>query len=150
MSVQFGIATMTLGGIDIGYLQGVTMDWGFDTAKLYSGAAIYPVDVRTHTGTISGNAEFANLNAVTLANILGGTRTGDVIDLTDADFPSTFQLVTTVVTDGLTLEITFNKVRSTGLSLPFSRDNHVIPNFNFECEADASGNVATINVGDIS
>ena len=150
MSVQFGIATMTLGGIDIGFLQGVTIDFSYDTADLYSGAAIFPVDVRTHTGTITGSAEFANLNAVALANILGGTRTGDVIDLDDTDFPSTFQLVTTVVTDGLTFQLTFNKVRSTGLSLPFSRDNHVIPNFNFKCEADASGNVATINVGDIS
>lgn len=150
MSVQFGIATMTLGGIDIGYLQGVTIDFSYDTADLYSGAAIFPVDVRTHTGSINGSAEFAQLNAVTFEKILGGTRTFDTIDLDDTDFPSTFQLVTTVVTDSLTFQITFNKVRATGLSLPFARDNHVIPNFSFKCEADASGNVATIDVGDIS
>ena len=49
MSVQFGIATMTFGGVNIGYLQNVSVDFAFDVAQLYSGNAIYPVDVRTHT-----------------------------------------------------------------------------------------------------
>lgn len=148
--VQFGIATMVYGGINIGYLQNVSIEFAFDVAQLYSGAAIYPVDVRTHTGTITGTAEFADLTAVSFQKILGGSLSGDTLTLTDTDFPTTFSLVTTVVTDSITFQITFNKVRSTSMSIPFSRDAHLIPSFGFSAESDASGNVATIDVGDIS
>ncbi|MHA2363873.1 MAG: hypothetical protein ACXAC7_07935 [Candidatus Hodarchaeales archaeon] len=149
-AVQFGIATMSHGGVNIGFLQNVNIDFAFDVAQLYSGAAIYPVDVRTHTGTISGTAEFADLNAAAFQKLLGGTIAGDVITLTDTDFPATFQLITTVITDSITFKITFPKARSTSMSIPFSRDSHLIPNFGFQVESDASGNVATIDVGDVS
>jgi hypothetical protein len=141
---------MTVGGISLGYLQGVSIDFNFDRAMLYSGANIYPVDVRTHTGTITGNAEFADLTAVAFEKLLGGTRNNDQIDLDNSDYPTTFQMVTTLVTDSITFEVTFNAVRSTKLSLAFARDQHLIPNFDFECYADTNGDVATIDVGDVS
>lgn len=150
MSVQFGIAAMTFGGVTIGYLQGVTVDFNYDVAQLYSGGAIFPVDVRVHTGVISGSAEFANITAAAIEKLLGGTRTGDTIDLDNTDYPETFSLVTHVTTDSIQFKITFNKCRATSTSFPFSRDSHVIPNFEFNIEADANGNVATIDVGDIS
>ena len=150
MAVQFGIATMVYGGVNIGYLQNVSIEFSFDVAQLYSGAAIYPIDVRTHTGTITGTAEFADLNAITFQKLLGGTRSLDTLTLSETDFPTTFALVTTVVTDSITFQITFNKVRSTSMSIPFARDNHLIPSFGFAVESDDSGNVATIDVGDIS
>lgn len=149
-SVQFGIATMQFGGVDIGYLQNVTVDFAFDVAQLYSGAAIYPVDVRTHTGTISGTAEFADLTSIAFQKVLGGTRNLDTITLSDTDFPTSWSLSTTVVTDSITFKITFNKARSTSMSIPFSRDSHLIPSFGFQVESDASGSVATIDIGDIS
>ena len=150
MSVQFGIATMQFGGVNIGYLQNVSIDFAFDVAQLYSGNTIYPVDVRTHTGTISGTAEFADLTAIAFEKMLGGSRSGDTITLSNTSFPTTWQLVTTVITDSITFEITFVKARSTSLSIPFSRDSHLIPSFGFQCEANDAGEVATINIGDIS
>lgn len=150
MSVQFGIASMNFGGTVIGYLQNVTVDFAFEVAQLFAGNAVYPVDVRAHTATISGTAEFADLTAAAFEKLLGGTRTGDTIDLDNTDTPSTFQLVTEIVTDSVTFTLTFNKCRSTKLSLPFVRDGHLIPSFDFQCEADANGNVATIDVGDWS
>lgn len=150
MSVQFGIASMTAGGVNIGILQGVSLDFSFDTAKLYSGGNIYPVDVRVHTGNITGNAEFADLTAVAFEKLLGGTRSNDQIDLDNTDSPSTWQMITTLVTDSITFSVTFPKCRSTKLSMAMQRDQHLIPNFDFEIEADASGNVATIDVGDVS
>lgn len=150
MSIQFGIATMVHGGINIGHLQGVSLDFNFDRAMLYSGAAVYPVDVRVHTATITGNAEFADLTAVAFEKLLGGTRSNDQIDLDDTDFPAVFQMVTTLITDAITFEITFVQCRSTKLSMAMSRDSHLIPNFDFECYADSGGNVATIDIGDVS
>jgi hypothetical protein len=150
MSVQFGIAAMNFGGVQIGYLQNVSMDFSFETATLYSGAAMYPVDVRSHTATISGTAEFADITAAALEKVLGGSRAGSTLTLSNTDAPTTFQLVVEIVTDSITFSITFNKCRSNKLSLPFVRDGHLIPSFDFQCEADSNGNVATIDVGDVS
>ncbi len=150
MAIQFGMATMVFGGVPIGHLQNVTMDFSYDVAKLYSGNTVFPVDVRVHTGTVSGNAEFADLTAVAFEKILGGSLTGDTMSLTNTDRPEAFSLVCSLVTDGISFSITFPKVRSTKLSLAFVRDGHLIPNFDFEIEADTDGSVATIDIGDVS
>ena len=72
-AVQFGIATLELGGKSIGIIQGVTMDFAFDQANLFAGGSAYAVDVRPHTGTIQGNAEFADIDGQTIQKIIGGT-----------------------------------------------------------------------------
>ena len=150
MSVQFGIASINFGGTVIGYLQNVTINFSFETAQLYHGNNMYPVDVRSHTATITGTAEFADITAAAIEKVLGGTRTMDSIALVNTDAPSTWQLVAQIVTDSVTFAITFNKCRSNKLSLPFVRDGHLIPSFDFQIEADSNGNVATIDVGDVS
>lgn len=150
MSYQFGMATMHFGGLEIGCLQNVTVDFNFDVAELFCGSGLYPVDVRTHTGRINGNAEYADLNAAGVEKILGGTRTGSSVAITNQSKPSTFSFVTQVTTDGINFKVTFNKVRSSSFSLAFVRDGHLIPNFDFQIQADASGNIGTIDVGDIS
>lgn len=148
--IQFGMARMMFGGQEIGCLQGVSLDFNFSTAELYCGNGIFPQDVRVHSGTITGNAEFADLTALAFEKLLGGTRSGDTVSLTETSKPSTFQMVLDLVTDGTTFSVTFPSVRSTKLSMAFVRDGHLIPNFDFSIEADASGSVATIDVGDIS
>jgi hypothetical protein len=150
MAFQFGMADMVYGGEVIGCIQNASVDFSFNTAMLYCGNAIFPADVRTHTGTISGSAEFADLTATAFEKLLGGTRTGSSIELTSVSKPTTFQLVISLTTDGIPLVLTFNKVRSTKLALQFARDGHLIPNFDFSCEADANGTVATLDIGDVS
>lgn len=141
---------MTFGGKNIGHLQNVSIDFSFDQAQLYSGAALYPADVRVHTGTITGNAEFADIDAASFQKLVGGSIGGDVLTINNSAFPSTFQLVLTLVTDGITFKITLVKCRSTKLSMAFARDGHLIPNFDFSAEANDAGSVATIDVGDVS
>lgn len=150
MSVQFGIATMSYGGKNVGHLQNVSIDFAFDQAQLFSGAALYPVDVRVHTGTITGNAEFADIDATTFQKLLGGSIGGDVLTISETAAPSTFQLILTLITDGITFKITLVKCRSTKLSMAFARDGHLIPNFDFSAESNASAQVATIDLGDVS
>ena len=72
------------------------------------------------------------------------------MQLDNTDAPSKFQMVTSLVTDGITFSITFKKVLSNKLSLAFARDGHLIPNFDFMVQADTDGSVATIEIGDIS
>jgi hypothetical protein len=148
--IHFGIASMHFGGQEIGILQKVTIDISFTVAKLYSGGTLYPVSVKTHTGDISGNAEFADINAATLAKILGGTPTGDALTILNTDYPSTFELITSLETDGVDFSITFPKCRSTKMAMSFARETFLIPNFDFAVEADTDGTVMTIDVGDVS
>jgi hypothetical protein len=81
---------------------------------------------------------------------LGGTIGGDVLTITSSSSPSTFQLILTLITDGVTFSITLVKCRSTKLSMAFARDGHLIPNFDFSAEANDAGAVATIDAGDVS
>jgi hypothetical protein len=150
MAVQFGIGTMKFGGTEIGCLQNVSIDFSFDVAQLYCGAGLFPVDVRTHTGTISGTAEFAELNAVAFNRILGGGIAGSVLTQTNMNKPDTFELELELITDAITFLITLKKCRSSQLSIPMSRDSHVIPSFQFQSEAATDGVVFTIDVGDVS
>ena len=148
--IHFGIATMTFNSVPIGHLQSVNVDISFDTAQLYSGAALFPVDTRTHTGSITGTAEFADLTAVAFEVLLGGTRTEEIVSVTNTDYPGLFQMVTTLVTDSTSFILTFPKCRSTKLSLAMQRDQHLIPNFDFEISADTDGSICTIDIGDVS
>lgn len=148
--IHFGIASMTYGGIPMGILQSVSVDINFSTADLYAGGSLFPVDVRTHTGSIEGSAEFADLTSVAFEKLLGGTRTTTSLDFDNTDYPSTFQIVTTLITDSIPFIFTFPKARSTKLSLAMARDQHLIPNFDFKVEADDNGNVFTLDVGDVS
>lgn len=150
MAIQFGMADMVYGGVNIGCLQNMSVDFAFDIAELFCGSSLYPKDIRVHTGRITGSAEFAEITATAFQKLLGGTLTGSSLAIGESSAPGTFQLVSTLITDGVTFTLTFTKVRSTQLSLPFVRDGHLIPNFNFSCEADDSGNVATVDVGDLS
>lgn len=150
MAYQFGMATMIYGGQEIGCLQGVTVDFNFDIAELFCGSGLYPVDVRVHTGRINGNCEFADLTAAAFELILGASRVNDTVTIDNTSAPAVFQLKCTVITDGITFQIIFNAVRSSKLSMAFVRDGHLIPNFDFQIQADASGNVGTIDIGDVS
>ena len=150
MAIQFGMADMVYGGTTIGCLQNISVDFAFDVAELFCGSSLYPRDVRVHSGRITGSAEFAELTTEAFQKLLGGVITNTTLSIGESSAPGTFQLVATLTTDSITFILTFLKVRSTQLSLPFVRDGHLIPNFNFSCEADDSGNVASIDVGDLS
>ena len=134
----------------LGHLQNFSLDFSFDVAKLYSGAGIFPKDIRTHTGSITGNAENANLTAKGVARILGGTRTGTSVAITSTSSPGTWELEFTMTTDSVTFTITLKECRATNLRFPFARDAHVVPNFDFEATADDSNSVGTIELGDES
>lgn len=134
----------------LGHLQNFSTDFSFDVAKLYSGAGLFPKDIRTHTGSITGTAEFANLTATGVQRILGGSRSGSLITLTSTSSPATWSLEFTMTTDSETFTITLTKCRATNLRFPFARDAHVIPSFDFEAVSDDSGSVGTIELGDIS
>lgn len=151
MSVQFGLAIMRLDSITLGYMQGVTLDFNFEQALLYAGSQIFPVDVRVHTGSISGNAEYADLNSVGVHKLLGGTRNSyGKITISSTSYPGTWQALLSMETDSKTFRVTLNNCRSTKLSFAWARDSHIIPNFDFQAYSDASGVVGYIVIENVS
>lgn len=150
MSVQFGIGTLAASGMTFGFLQGVSVDFAFEEATLYSGAGLYPVDVRIHTATISGSAQFADIDIQALKKILNGTVLDGVMTITNSTIPKFFQLVFNVTTDSVTFIITLVRARANSLSMGFERTAHFIPDFGFSAFARGDGTVATIDAGDVS
>ena len=148
--IQFGIGTMMMGSKYFGILQEVSLDFSFESAMLYEGGSNYPVDVRVHTGTIEGNAAFADIDVQALNVILGGTPSSSLLTLENTDAPLTYETVVQTTTDGINMIITLKRCRASKLSMAFARTNHTIPNFDFYCYADDNGVVATIEVGDAS
>jgi len=151
MSVQFGLATMRLDSVTMGYMQNVSLDFNFEQALLYDSTGLYPIDVRTHTGNISGTAEYADINAVGVEKLLGGTRNSyGKVTITTNSSPDAFQVLLDMETDNKTFRVTLNSCRSTKFSVGWARDGHVIPNFDFQAFADANGTVGTVLVEDVS
>jgi hypothetical protein len=150
MSVQFGIGILSASGISFGYLQEISFDFEFEEAVLHSGAELYPVDVRIHTGSIKGSAGFADIDVEAFVKLLGGTVSGSEITINSTSAPLYFQLQFTNTTDNISFIITLYRCKSGKLSLPFSRTNHLIPNFDFNAYADGNGRVAVIDCGDVS
>jgi hypothetical protein len=148
--LHFGLAKMVIDGQEVGCLQDLSIDFSFEKSTLYCGAGIFPISVRIHSGSITGNASFADINAVLLSKVLGGIRTNSNINLTNTSKPPAFSLVIELVTDGVTIKFTFNQVRSSKLSMAFSRTEHLMPNFDYEIEAAPDGTVGLLEIGDVS
>lgn len=148
--IQFGLGTMKAGTIEFGYLQNFSIDFAFTEQTLYGGTAIYPVDVRVHTGDVSGSAEFADITAVAFEKLLGGTRVESAVTMDSTSYPGTWVLTWVMATDSLSFNMTAYKCRSSKLSLAFARENHLIPNFDFKCYANSAGSVFLIESEDWS
>lgn len=157
MAYQFGIGTLYFGPIgsevEFGCVQGVTLDFGFDKAMLHCGSGLYPSDVRIHSASITGRAQYADIDAESVYKLLGGDSysAGDkIITLKNTTKPVGFRIRFLTETDSVDLIFTMNNVITDSLSWSFSRTDYIIPDFGFTCYADANGVVATLNLGDAS
>ena len=147
-----GAPDSNTGPITIGILQNVSLDFSFDFAQLYSGSGLFPVDVRVHTGSINGQAETAELTSLFFQLMTGGTLSapGSTLTLTNVTEPTSWQLDLTLATDSVDMNFTLNACRSASFNVPYARDSHVIPGFQFQAFADSSDNIGTIVMDDPS
>ena len=150
MAIQFGIGSLVASGMEFGYLQGASVDFAFEEATLHSGSGLYPIDVRIHTASITGSAQFADIDIEALKKLIGGTNVGSVLTITNSTSPNYFQLVFTITTDNVSLIVTLVRAKSNSLAMAFERTAHAIPEFNFSAYADSGGTVCTIDAGDVS
>lgn len=157
MSYQFGIGTLYGGPsgseIEFGCVQGVTLDYAFEKAMLHCGSGLYPSDVRIHTASITGRAQFADIDAEAIFKLLGGesyTPGDTVLTLNNTTKPTAFRIRFVTTTDSVDVIFTLNSVQTDSLSWSFSRTDYVIPDFGFTAYADANGVVGTLDLGDPS
>lgn len=157
MSYQFGIGVLyggpAISEMEFGCVQGVTLDFSFDKAMLHCGNALYPRDVRIHSASITGRAQYADIDGESIYKILGGDSyvDGDTsITIKDDTKPTAFRIRFLTTTDSVSLVFTLNNCQTDSLSWSFSRTDYVIPDFAFTAYADDSRNVGTIDLGDAS
>jgi len=157
MSYQFGIGTLYGGAvgfeIEFGCVQGVTLDFGFEKAMLHCGSGLYPSDVRIHSASVTGKAQFADIDATAVFKLLGGdeyTAGDSQIVLKNTTKPTGFRIRFLTTTDDVSLQFTMGNCIADSISWGFSRTDYVIPDFGFTCFADVNGTVATLDVGDAS
>jgi len=157
MAYQFGIGVLYGGPsgseMEFGCIQGVTLDFSFDKAMLYCGNALYPSDVRIHTASVTGRAQFADIDGEAIYKILGGDNysAGDsILTLSNTTKPSAFRIRFLTTTDTVSLIFTLNSCTSDSISWNFSRTDYVIPDFSFTAYADSNGTVGVVNLGDPS
>ena len=157
MSYQFGIGTLYGGPIgsemEFGCVQGVTLDYSFEKAMLHCGSGLYPSDVRIHTASITGKAQFADIDGEAIFKLLGGdgyTPGDKIITLKNTTKPVAFRIRFITSTDGVDIIFTLNNVMTDSLAWSFGRTDYVIPDFGFTAFADANGVVGTLDLGDAS
>jgi hypothetical protein len=157
MSVQFGIGLLYGGPanseMEFGCVQGVTLDFSFDKAMLHCGSALYPKDVRIHSASITGRAQFAEIDAEAIYKLLGGdsyAAGNKTITLKNDTKPAAFRIRFLTTTDGVSLIFTLNNCITDSLAWNFGRTDYVIPDFSFTAFADANDVVGTIDLGDPS
>ena len=157
MAYQFGIGVLYGGPsgseMEFGCIQGVSLDFSFDKATLNCGNSLYPKDVRIHTASITGRAQFADIDGEAIYKIIGGDGyvAGQTQLTIKADTkPTAFRIRFLTTTDGVSLVFTLNNCQTDSISWSFSRTDYVIPDFAFTAYADSSNNVGTIDLGDAS
>jgi hypothetical protein len=157
MSYQFGIGVLyggpAVSEMEFGCIQGVTLDFSFDKAMLHCGNALYPRDVRIHTASITGRAQFADIDGEAIYKILGGdsyTPGDTTLTLKDDTSPAAFRIRFLTTTDSVSLVFTLNSCQTDSLSWSFARTDYVIPDFSFTAYADTNRTVGTIDLGDAS
>jgi len=152
--IQFGIGTLTADSgadaLEFGYLQNVSINFSYDTAELHGGVGLYPLNVQTHSASIEGSAEFADINAAVLEKIIGGTQTDGSLAITSISKPPEWSLSWTMTTDAEILTFAAPKCKSSKLGMSFERENFVIPSFDFKIFQDTDGTVFTITSTDWS
>lgn len=157
MALQFGIGNMYSGPdhneSEFGCLQGVTLDFSYDRATMYCGAGLYPFDVRIHSSSISGKAQFAEVDAKAFYVLMGGDNYvpgNRLITLRDTTSPAAFRMRLVTTTDGVTMAVTLYQCRTDSLSFGMERTSYVIPDFGFTVFAGADHLIGTIDLGDAS
>lgn len=160
--VQFGSSRIILRDstftgyelIELGWVQSGSVDISYEMAQLWAAGQAFPVDLRYHSGRVTGRGSNAQLTSVGFAYMVGGTLGSgmnvDQVTISGTSFPRYWSLEFRLVTDTVDYILTLNRCTSGRLSWEYARDNWVLPEFEFSAFADSNGVVCTIDVGAVS
>lgn len=145
MAFYFGVGVLevsaTAGLVQLGKLQGVTLNITYENAQLRGGTDVFPVNTQFFDGKIDGTIEYADIQLSSLGRLIagsgsvGGAGGSGTATFTALSKPSRVQIRLSGVTNGITSTITIDRVFMPSLALDFSRTDYGIPNLNFVAEA---------------
>ena len=153
-SVIFGTGELqisaTAGLMSIGRLQNISINIAWETAQLRGGTRIFPGDTQFFDGTVEGTFQNGDLDLSNIAPLLGGAHAAaggsGTTTLTGNSRPTTFKLILSAVTNGITATITLQRVYIPGFTLDFTRTEYVLPQYNFICESTTATGLMTIKM----
>jgi hypothetical protein len=161
--IQFGSARIILRDttftghevMELGWVQSGSIDITYEMAQLWAAGYTFPMDVRYHSGRITGKGAYAKLNALGVAYLIGGSlgttyATDDVVTVLNTSTPRYWSLEFRMVTDLVDYIVILNRCTSGNMSWEYARDGYVTHSFGFSAFADSNGIVCTIDVGDVS
>lgn len=146
MSLQFGVASITVSGIAIARLMNVTINVNYDSAVLRGGNLIFPTNQQLFNGSVEGTFEVGDINITAIGAMLGGDVTyangsGTVLVTATQVLLTGAALVVSAVTDGVTSTFTINNCKFNTMGINMDRENYTIPSTNFVAVGDSNGDI---------
>lgn len=144
MALQFGVASLTVSGIQIARLMNVSVNVTYDNAMLRGDNRIFADNVQLYNGNIEGSFEVGDINLTAIGSMLGAgvsfaagsgtmTLTATQVLTTGAD------IVVSAVTNGVTGTLTLKNCKFTSLGLTIDRENYTLPATNFVAAGNGDG-----------
>ena len=148
MALQFGVASLTVSGVQIARLMNVTMNVTYDNAMLRGDNRIFADRQDLFNGNIEGSFEVGEIDITGIAGMLGagiaGAATSGTLTLTATQVLVTGAvIVVSAVTNGVTGTLTINNCMFNSLGITIDRENYTLPSTNFVAAANANGVIMT-------
>jgi hypothetical protein len=148
MALQFGVASLTVSGIQLARLMNVTVNITYDNALLRGDNRIFADNQQLYNGNIEGTFEVGEINITAFAAMMGAdvsfaagsgtiTLTATQVLQTGAD------IIVSAVTNGVTGTLTMKNCKFDSWGITIDRENYTLPSVNFRSAGDANGVIFT-------
>jgi len=148
MSLQFGVASLTVSGIQVARLMNVSVNVTYDTAQLRGDNRIFADNLQLFNGNIEGSFEVGDINLTAIAAMFGADVSyaagSGTMKLTATQVLATgASIVVSAVTNGVTGTLTINNCKFNTLGITIDRENYTMPSTNFVAAGLSTGSMMT-------
>lgn len=149
--LQFGVAALTVSGIQLARLMNVSVNITYDQAMLRGDNRIFADRQDLYNGAIEGSFEVGEINITAFAAMMGAgvafANGSGTITLTATQVLQTgADIVVSAVTNGVTGTLTLKNCMFNSFGITIDRENYTIPAINFSSVGDSNGVIMTWQV----
>jgi len=147
-ALQFGVAALSVSGVNIARLMNVSCNVTYDNALLRGDNRIFADKQALYNGNIEGTFEVGSIEITGIAGMLGadiaGAATSGTLTLTATQVLLTgADIIVSAVTNGVTGTLTIKNCMFNSVGITIDRENYTMPTTNFVACGDADGVIMT-------